>query len=460
LLARAIAGEIYGLHDRGVDEEVCQAAVACVVDFFAVVLAGLQEPIAKKVRKAVGGLGGAPEATLLCDGSRTSSPLAALVNGTIAHTLDYDDTLWTYIGHATSTIFPAALAAAETVDCSGRDLLGSFAFGVETAHCIGSVVTPELTRRGWHPSPVVGLYGAAATSTLVKGRGVDELAAALTLATNMASGLRQNFGSPAKPLGIGWASHAGVMASLLAEQGVSGSDDAFEGDQGYYKVFAGKKPDPRGDSKDKKMVLVSPGVGFKLYPSCSGTHPTIEAILMIQEKHQPLPEEIEAIHIEVTPEVLGELIYPVPQDASQARFSLPYCAAVALAAGGVRLEHFGDDWLRAPTVRALMERIDVQPREDLFRLGGENCPAARVTIKTRDGREIQESVDAARGNPGNPVRLDDLESKFRQCAAIASLPTEKAEELLSRILGISEVASVAPWMQTDVAPLFRHLGRI
>lgn len=456
-LAIEIAKNIFQLREKAVSKEVIQTATCCALDFFAVVLAGFREPLAGQITRSVTNLGGTPKATLLLGGVRTSPPLAAMANGTLAHTLDYDDTLWTYIGHSTSVIFPAALAVAEAVDCSGLDLLASFSLGVETAHLIGSPITPKLSKRSWHPSPSVGVFGAAVSSSLIMGGNINSIASALTISTNMAAGIRQNFGSKAKPLVIGWASHAGVMASIFAQQGISGSEDAFEGRQGFYMAYANTIPDRFNKDRNSKMAVVSPGVAFKLYPCCTGAHPTIDAIVMIQKEYLLSLDEIGSVQIEVTPEVLDELIYPVPSDSREARFSLPYCAAVALMYGGVGLDHFRDESLKNPDISAIMQCIEIQPNEKLSRLGGEHCPASRVTIVTRGGRKIQRSVSAARGNPGNPISFEELQSKFYHCATTAGLAEKRAERLLHQIMDIRDVTSIGTWMRTEVAPLLQNL---
>jgi 2-methylcitrate dehydratase PrpD len=456
-LARRVTEDIYRLRDKAVSEEVLRAATSCVVDFFAVILAALREPLSIEVKRCINRLGGIPEATVLSDGTRTSAPLAALVNGTQAHAQDYDDTLWTYIGHSTSVIFPASLAVAEAVACSGRELLAAFALGVETAHCIGSPVTPKLSELGWHPTPSVGVFGAAAASSLIMGADVRVTSSALTIATNMAAGIRQNFGSKAKPLVIGLASHSGVMAALFAQQGISGSEEAFEGKQGFYMAYAGSSSDSFEEARDDELALLSPGVAFKLYPCCTGTHPTIDAILMIQKECSLTPDEIASIAIEVTPEVLGELIYPIPSNGAEARFSLPYCAAAALVYKGVELRHFGEEFLKDPKITTLMQRIRVRPNEELVRHGGDHCPAARVAVITHEGKRIQRTVHVARGNPGNPISVDELKGKFYHCAATAGLSGKKTERLLQRIMGIPKASDVRTWMAMEVSPFLKGL---
>jgi 2-methylcitrate dehydratase PrpD len=170
-----------------------------------------------------------------------------------------------------------------------------------------------------------------------------------------------------------------------------------------------------------------------------------------------VPDEITSVRIEVTPEVLDELIYPFPSDPCEARFSLPYCASVALVYGRVGLDHFLGESLQDSIITGLMERIEVQANEKLFRLGGDHCPAARVTIITRGGKELEKTVNAARGNPGNPISFDELQRKFHHCADTAGLPQESAETFLHQIMDIRKVDSVSTWMQSTVAPLFKKL---
>jgi 2-methylcitrate dehydratase PrpD len=456
-LAKELAERIFQLRSKAASTEVIQSATNCAVDFFAVSLAGFREPSVGRVARSIAQVGGTSEATVLWGGDRTSASLAAMANGYLAHVLDYDDTLWTYIGHSTAVIFPAALAVAEAFNCSGLDLLTAFSLGVEAAHLIGSPITPQLSKRGWHPSPVVGVFGAAVSSSLLMGGGIKSTASALTISTNLATGIRQNFGSGAKPLAIGWASYAGVVASVLAQQGISGSENAFEGRQGFYRAFAGAIPKGSNDMRNSKMAIVSPGVAFKLYPCCTGAHPAIDAILKIRKEYVLPPDEITSVRIEVTPEVLDELIYPFPSNPWEARFSLPYCASVALVYGRVGLDHFLGESLQNSIITGLMGRIEVQANEKLFRLGGDHCPAARVTIITRGGREISSSVNAARGNPGNPISFKELQGKFHHCADTAGLPEESAEKFLHQIMDIRKVDSVSTWMQSTVAPLFKKL---
>ncbi len=452
-----LAKSLGRLQKKANEGRTTEAARKCVLDYFAVVLAGLSEPVSREITDTIGTLGGNGVATVLFSCQKTSAPLAALANGTLAHALDFDDTLWTYVGHSTSVVFSAALAVAEWLDRDGTDLLTSFALGVEAAHRIGSRVVSNLARRGWHPTPTVGVFGSTVASTLLMGGDSHQMGSALTVATNLAGGLRQNFGTKVKPLASGWAAFSGVMASILAQQGISGSKDALEGRQGYFTAFAGGVTEGTYNAEKRELALVSPGPGFKIYPCCTGTHPTIDAILEIRKERPLKLDEIASIRVEVTPEVLNECIYPVPRNGTEARFSLPYCTATALVYGRVELEHFREKSLKDPRVGELMQQIEVQANEELSRFGGENCPASRVTIGLCGGTKIQKTVNAARGNPGNPLSFADLERKFYQSANAAGLHVKKTERFLGQIVEIQRISSITTWIRMEVAPLFRGL---
>jgi 2-methylcitrate dehydratase PrpD len=338
--------------------------------------------------------------------------------------------------------------------------LAAFALGTEAAHLVGAPISEGLRARGFHPTPTVGIFGAAAASSLLHRADSSGLAGALTLAANMAAGVRQNFGSSAKPLAAGWAAQAGLMATLLARHGLSGSSDAIEGSQGFCRAASGIAI-PSTVDESAEMALVSPGVAFKLYPCCTGTHPTIDALVTIRKDPDLQIDQIASIRVEVTPEVTGELIYPTPENASQARFSLPFCAATALADGAVTLRHFAEPFSISPEIRHLMRRVDVSPSDEVPRSGEANCPAARVTVKTLAGKQVQQWVGCARGNPSNPATDDELDHKFYQCASQGAMTRAETSLLLKELKRLQDIPQVGEWLSQKVLPLLRtHHKRV
>jgi 2-methylcitrate dehydratase PrpD len=456
--SKKLAEKIYKIRDAAISDEALEAATLCVLDFFASALAGAREPTTAETVSAIQKCGGEPQALILANGEKTSAPLAALANGILGHILDYDDTIWTYIGHSTAVIFPAALAVAEAADCTGKEMLAALSLGVETAHIIGSPITPQLGQHGWHPSSAVGIFGAAAAASILLGKDPDHLARSLALATNMASGIKQNFGSSAKPFGLGWAAHAGVMAARFASEGFSGAGDAFEGPQGFYENFVEGVPPRMDRNTGAELAMINPGVSFKLYPSCTGSHPSIEAIINLRKENEIPIKAVSYIKARVTPEVPQELIYTIPATAAQGKFSLPFCAAVALVHGDVGLKHFSENYIKDADVTNIMEIVAVLPDEKLERHGGPNCPASKVTIGLDSGELFEKVVNVAKGNPGQPLTLDDLRDKFHKCAQWTGLASNISERLIEQILSIRSIPSIANWMEKKVAPIFRNLN--
>ena len=451
-LAHVIAAHLLHLRDRARQRDAVEQAKRCLVDFFAVSLAARYESTATSVIEMVAETGETGNATVLCSGARTSAPLAALVNGTVAHTLDFDDTLWSYIGHPTAVVLPAACALAEGCTCSGKELLEAFTLGVEAAHLIGKSVPAALCARGFHPTPIVGTVAAAAAAALVSNEDTAGITRAMTLATNMASGLRQNFGSSAKPIVAGWAAHAGIMAALMAQQGLTGSESALEGPQGFYQATSSQAVAIEAIESDE-LALISPGVGLKLYPCCTGTHPAIDAMLSITREFDHTSERVRSVEVTVTPEVLGELIYPLPLNAAQARFSLPYCTAIVFQKAQVELDHFREPFSVDPEVIEFMKRIRVRSDSSLERTGGSNCPAARAIVTTDTGRQYESCIGAARGNPSNPATNEELDRKFHRCAGVGGLAPSAAQAVLSDLRCFQDIPSIGQWVSSRLVPL-------
>ena len=457
--ASILANDIHKMGYRSLSRNELDCSKACILDFFSVVIAALKYPEIGEIHSSMQFPRNSNESTLLNNGEYTTTQLATFSNATQAHVLDFDDTIWTYIGHSTAVILPPALALSESIGCSGKDLLNAFALGVEAAHRIGSPVTPELSEAGWQPTPIIGIFGSTVASSLMMKANAQQLSAAITLSTNMTSGIRQNFGSKGKPIAAGWASQAGLLAATFAQNYISGSQDALEGKQGFYMSHANMIPDSFGKDWDKELAIESPGVCFKLYPCCTGSHPSIDAMIMINQEYSLSLDEISSIEIETSPEVLNELIYPFPEDGLQAKFSLPYCAATALLFGKVELEHFEDNIVNHPKIHALMKKINVKPSSHLVKTGGENCPAARIKIITKENVEINKTISSARGNPPNQIDIIELQNKFRRCATTTGMRQSKIERLIQQIMGIDKITDMRTWIKREIQPEFKELHK-
>ncbi len=232
-LTGALARYSSGLRFGDIPADVRAVVKHCVLDWLGVTLAGSREDAGRIVREEALEQGGAPQATLIGDGSRISVGQAALVNGTTSHALDYDDVHFAFLGHPTVTVLPAVLALAERGAHSGRQLMTAFVAGVEVGSRVGQYVTEAHYARGHHATGTLGTFAAAAGSARILGLDAEACATALGIAATQAAALKSMFGTMCKPLHAGKAAANGQYAALLAKRGFSSRSDAIECSQGF-----------------------------------------------------------------------------------------------------------------------------------------------------------------------------------------------------------------------------------
>ena len=387
------------------------------LDTLGVMLAGASEPSARAVQRVAADEGGAPRAGIYGTGLRTSAALAALANGTAAHALDYDDMCFVSLAHPSAPLVPAVLAAAESEGLPGRAVLDAYVVGFEIEARLGRLMNPRHYQRGWHCTSTLGTIGAAAAVSRLMQLGVDRTAHALAIAASEASGLKENFGTMVKPLHAGLAARNGVMAAQLAAAGMTASLQAIDGDQGFLTAFASSRP-RAGEAFDdlgSRWELMDSGITVKLYPSCAGTHPALDAILDLRREHHLHADDVARVDVEVDAVTPTVLIYATPSDGLEGKFSMPFCLAAALMGGRVDVSTFEDRRTQDPATRALMSRVSMRVSPSL----DASKPAltqARVTITLSDGRTLTRAADGARGYPERPVSDAELEQKFLGCA--------------------------------------------
>jgi 2-methylcitrate dehydratase PrpD len=214
-------------------------------------------------------------------GLRASAPDAALANGTAAHALDFDDMCFVSLAHPSAPLVPAVIAAGEIAGASGRAVLDAYIIGFEIQARLGRLMNPRHYQRGWHCTSTLGAISAAAGASRLFGLDAAATEHALAIAASSASGLKENFGTMVKPLHAGLAARDGVMAALLAKGGLTGSAKAIDGPQGYLRAFDSEGTDLANAVGDlgSRWEILDTGITVKLYPSCAGTHPTLDALL-------------------------------------------------------------------------------------------------------------------------------------------------------------------------------------
>src|SRR4051812_8769127 len=305
-IIEGIAERIGRVSYADLPHEAVHWAKAAILDTVGVTLAGAAEPCTQIVARVLAAGTGAGSGECLIFGTdRRAAPLdAALVNGTAAHALDFDDVSNSMGGHPSAPIVPALFAAGEILDSTGREFIAAYVAGFETETRIGRGVNLHHYEKGWHPTATLGVFGAAAACSHLMGLDRAKTAQALAIASSLASGIKANFGTMTKPLHVGRTARSGLFAAMLAREGFTANDAALEHRQGFLYVFNGA-----GNFDAEKILadwgrpydLVSPGIGIKMHPCCGSTHPPVDAMLMLRAEHDIVPDKVARIESRTHP---------------------------------------------------------------------------------------------------------------------------------------------------------------
>jgi 2-methylcitrate dehydratase PrpD len=420
-------------------------AARAFLDTVGVALAGACEPAARSVQRVIAGDGVRP-CTVLGTSLRASAANAALANGTAAHALDYDDMCFVSLAHPSAPLVPAALAAAEVSGAAGAALLDAYVVGFEIEGRLGMAMNPRHYQRGWHCTATLGTLGAAAAAARLFGLDVAQTRHALAIAASEASGLKENFGTMVKPLHAGLAARNGIVAAQLARAGLTASGAAIDGAQGLLAAMDSERPSLAGIADDlgSRWEILDTGITVKLYPSCAGTHPTLDALLDLRRAHAFTADDVDAVEVGVDPIVPTILIHDRPSTGLEGKFSMPFCAAAAVVHGRVGIETFDLPSLEDAAVRALQSRVRmrVDPAIDP---SATPLTQSRVSVHLRDGRVLTADANGARGYPDRPASDEELAAKFLSCAG-AVLPRERACAALVALREIGTHDGVAALM--------------
>lgn len=404
-----------------------EVATRCLVDWFGVTLAGSPEPVAQAVALYAGV--SELQAPLICCGPDAEP--AALVNGAAAHALDFDDTHIPTDSHFSAVLWSALFAMADTEKHSGEDLLRAFTIGYEVAAKLaGRRMGFSLQFRWFHPSAVLGRIAASAAAAALLRLESDEAAHSVALSLTMAGGLRASSGGMGKPLQVGCAARDGGAAAKMAGAGVQGSFALLEPDGGFAKAFVqdGYATIVALDEGELGQDWAVLKTSFKPYACLHGIHPSIDAARMVAEAVDPA--DITAIRAFVAPGVKQVGRYAEPQTPLEAKFSVAFCTAMALAGHKVTASDFTPETLANPALRRLCTLVDVVPEK------GRKMLDSAVEVTLSDGRTARGETALSRGHPGNPMSWEELEAKYFDLAE--PVLGTKATLLLTLLHGLEE----------------------
>ena len=414
-----------------------------VLDLVGVALRGSRAPSSAPVVTVAQRLGPGGGASLIGRDAFVSAPWAALANAASAHALELDDVTARSSLHPGVVVIPTALAVAEESHRSPARLLEAIVAGYEVMIRIGDALNAESAyRRGFHPTGVAGVFGAAIAAGRLLDLDIAGLIRALGIAETMAAGSLEYLseGSWTKRLNPGWAAHSGIVAAHLAGEGFTAPASALEGP---YGLLRGYTDDPRPEllTRDLGRSFAIMSVSAKPYACCRYNHGLIDGMLELRRAHRLRPDDVERITLGVLSGgalLVGEPIDEkrAPRNVVDAQFSAPFAAAVALARGSAGLNDYTQANVDDPVIRALMSRTDCRRDPDLDAAYPDHWPAT-VEVRLRDGRELSVRIPDPTGEPAKPIGPQELRAKFLGLAS-AALDDEAARELADRCVRLEQ----------------------
>lgn len=400
------------------------------LDTVACCVAGAYDPAAECVLKAIRHTG-----TGMCSlAARTETmpaEAAALVNGTAAHALDFDDNFNPAVTHASAILVPCLIALGQEMDVSGQMLLDAYIAGLEVQAWLGRRMIPAHYSAGWHATSTIGTIGAAGACARLLRLSPDRVQSALSIATSMAGGSKAQFGTMVKPLHVGLAARNGITAARLAASGLTGIDDPFSGDWGFVKLHHGGALPMQevADDVTQELAIISDGLAQKKFPCCASAHRTMDTVIDLMSKHNLNADEIELIDTVVPDYDYRNMRYIEPANEMEARFSMTYCVAVIALYGRMTLDDFTMDAVSRPEVRKLLPKISMSSIESK----GAQIKAiweepAETTIVLKDGRRFYKKVFQPVGTIHSPMNDQEMADKYWSCVE-RSLEKQQAEKL-------------------------------
>jgi 2-methylcitrate dehydratase PrpD len=447
--AQRIATFALGLQLREVPSAVRETAKEHFLDSLGTAIAASGFDFGRVTLEGARTLGCGNEATAIGSGARLPAASAALVNGVLAHGLDFDDTHIQGVYHASAQALAASLAVGEAQGANGGEVLAAFIASIEVGCRLSIPVAPELLRRSYHPTGVCGTFAAALAAGRLQGADHGTLVSALGLCGSQASGILEVGTSWLKRLHPGWSAHSGIVAVALARAGFQGPPTVFEGPRGFYVTHAGSVPSQSPTTALGEHWETS-AIALKPYPCCHLIHAFVDAALELRGQFDPA--DIERIECPLTADMHASVARPReecirPANPYRALFSVAYVVALGLVRGRVDLAAFYDEPLDAPEVLAVAAKVWCT--EDPLSDYPAHFPG-EVVVHLKDGRVLRSRKVASLGTSDVPLARNAVVAKF-MANATRVIRKEAAAEIVRRVLAVEEAPSLTPILALTVA---------
>jgi 2-methylcitrate dehydratase PrpD len=397
-------------------ESAVRLAKDGILDYLGVAVAGATDPFAPRLSNVLSPAR-VGEATHIGSPDKGNWIDAALFNGFVSHVLDFDDMSDSIRGHPSGPVLSALLPLAEICGATGRDVLVSYMAGVDGMALIGKDLATAVQHVGYHPTAVLGSVGSALACGKLLRLAVEELTSAISMALAQAGGMEANFGTPAKPMQVGLAAAAGGRAAQFAKAGFTASASPIES---LIRTFRAPAK-PLASSGHLEAARFSDWelqrVRFKRYPSCWLTHQAIEAGKLVRARCHP--SDITKVDVLGSYRVERMLQYPIPRDRYQAKFSLPYCLAVALLYEEPLIPHLASGELDQGAVD-LARRVNFAVHPDLMGPAAIDREFTSVCVTLTSGKRLEVRTDEKVAMSNRNELLDKVEA----CFAMSNVRTD------------------------------------
>jgi 2-methylcitrate dehydratase PrpD len=444
---RRLAAFCSGVTLNELHEDVVHKAKLCILDYIANVYGSLELDAVSKLVSYFRSLGGPEIAAALGCGFKTGIHHAAFVNGVTAEAIEAQDGLRFGGNHAGTAVIPAALALAEERGLGGKEVIEAVVAGYEAANRISAAVHPSHTLSGFLPTGTCGTFGAACAAGRLTGLDEEGMLNALGNAgyvVPLSMGEQLMGGFTVKIIQGGQAASSGITAAGLARAGITGAPYVLEGSElngGFTQITIDGEPalDRITDRLGEHYTLMD--VYFKPYTACRHTHGAAQAVLNLIGGHSFDPEEVEGLEVHTYGIALMAVGKPISEDDSfvTAQFSIPYVVSACLLDRELGPKQLTEGRVADPLLLSLSRKVKVLCDDELNRVYPERT-SSRVEIALKGGRRLVEQVDIPKGDPRDPMTLDDLTEKVRQFAG--DRDQAKLGKVIERIVGLEKVRNI------------------
>jgi 2-methylcitrate dehydratase PrpD len=441
---RKLAEFVAAMKYTDLPTQVVEHTKLLALDAIGCCLYGSTLPWTRRLIEVIREEGGAERSSVIGAGFRTSPSQAVLANSTAGHAFECDDMHKASLFHPGSICLPVALACAEGEGGrNGRDVITSMVAGYEVGPRVGMAGTMGLFFRGWHPQGTSGTFVSAASASRMLGLNADQTQDAIGIAATQASGLMSaQEGAMVKRMHSGRAAQSGVYGGLLARKGFTGIKDVLEADFGGFLSTMSATHDParltQGLGKEWETLVV----GFKPFSSVASIHAALDALRQIMQSNKLKGEDVEAIEARVGTMTHVHCAWEYKaQGVTAAQMNIFFGLAAIAVDGDAFIHQYREDRLRDQRLLDMIGRTQCLIDPEIDAMGPLFRHAARVTVRTKDGRSLSKEMLHRLGSPENPLTAQQVYDKFRTLAGYC-LSADKVDAVMAMVQGLDKLDDV------------------